>query len=296
MNRIIVIDKPYGLTSSYVANKLKNFLGAKKAGHSGTLDPIATGVLVVFFDDMTKIIPYINEEIKKYEVKILLGLETDTLDIAGKITSLSMKSDYLNTDFNKVISAFIGEYIYQPPIYSAIKVKGVPSYRYAREGRDLELKDKKSTIDKIQIIENGRSTLNLIVTSTKGTYIRALARDIGKSISSFGIVSKLRRLSTGKFSIENSNDFYSILKGNKPDFFDIRRILPSLEINQSISNRLFREKNHKKVDLFSFTGFVPDSSVILLMNNKSPELIARNKFNSKGEYLNSEIKFFSKKN
>ena len=234
MNRIIVIDKPYGLTSSYVANKLKNFLGAKKAGHSGTLDPIATGVLVVFFDDMTKIIPYINEEIKKYEVKILLGLETDTLDIAGKITSLSMKSDYLNTDFNKVISAFIGEYIYQPPIYSAIKVKGVPSYRYAREGRDLELKDKKSIIDKIQIIENGRSTLNLIVTSTKGTYIRALARDIGKSISSFGIVSKLRRLSTGKFSIENSNDFYSILKGNKPDFFDIRRILPSLEINQSI--------------------------------------------------------------
>ena len=89
MNKIIVVDKPYGLTSSFVVNKLKKFFGAEKAGHSGTLDPLATGVLVVYFDEMTKIIPYIDESIKNYEVKILLGLLTDTLDISGKILNLS---------------------------------------------------------------------------------------------------------------------------------------------------------------------------------------------------------------
>ena len=82
MNEILIVDKPYGLTSSYVVNKLKRHFGASKAGHSGTLDPLATGVLVVYFDDMTKVIPIIEEEIKTYEVKILLGIETDTLDIS----------------------------------------------------------------------------------------------------------------------------------------------------------------------------------------------------------------------
>tara|TARA_Y100001970_G_scaffold126414_1_gene156357 strand:+ start:44316 stop:45206 length:891 start_codon:yes stop_codon:yes gene_type:complete len=296
MNQIIVVDKPYGLTSSYVVKKLKKLFGAKKAGHSGTLDPLATGVLVVYFDDMTKLIPYVDENIKNYQVKILLGLETDTLDISGKITNLSKIKDYSIADFNKTISNFIGEYIYSPPIYSAIKVKGIPSYTYARDGVDVELPVKKSIIEKIKIIESGLSTLNLKVTSSKGTYIRALARDIGLSLGSYGTVSKLRRLSTGKFNINEANNYNSLIKGDRPTFINLKNIFLSVQIDSKIYSKLLNEKNYKKVDLTVFLEDFPNSERILLFKDDDPILIAVNKFNNLSSYISSEIKFFSKKN
>ena len=249
MNKIIVVDKPYGLTSSFIVNKLKKFFGAEKAGHSGTLDPLATGVLVVYFDEMTKIIPYIDESIKNYEVKILLGLLTDTLDISGKILNLSKIKKYSNNDIIDTIESFKGEYNYKPPIFSAIKINGIPSYKLARDGKCVELAIKKSYIEEIKIINSGFSTLNLRIESSKGTYIRALARDIGLALGSFGTVSKLRRTKTGKFDIKTSNNFFALINGSEPLFFPIDKLFTVINIKESDVIRISSEKNFKDVNL-----------------------------------------------
>ena len=296
MNKIIVVDKPYGLTSSYVVNKLKKFFGAEKAGHSGTLDPLATGVLVVYFDDMTKIIPYIDESIKNYEVKILLGLLTDTLDISGKILNLSKIKKYSNNDIIDTIESFKGEYNYKPPIFSAIKINGIPSYKLARDGKCVELAIKKSYIEEIKIINSGFSTLNLRIESSKGTYIRALARDIGLALGSFGTVSKLRRTKTGKFDIKTSNNFFALINDSEPLFFPISKLFKVINIQESDVVRISSEKNFKDVNLGSFLNINDQDSPVILSCSNIPILIATNKFDSNGAYISSKIKFFNKKN
>ena len=296
MNKIIVVDKPYGLTSSFVVNKLKKFFGAEKAGHSGTLDPLATGVLVVYFDEMTKIIPYIDESIKNYEVKILLGLLTDTLDISGKILNLSKIKKYSNNDIIDTIESFKGEYNYKPPIFSAIKINGIPSYKLARDGKCVELAIKKSYIEEIKIINSGFSTLNLRIESSKGTYIRALARDIGLALGSFGTVSKLRRTKTGKFDIKTSNNFFALINGSEPLFFPISKLFTVINIQESDVVRISSEKNFKDVNLGSLLNNNDQDSPVILSCSNIPILIATNKFDSNGAYISSKIKFFNKKN
>ena len=296
MNKIIVVDKPYGLTSSFIVNKLKKFFGAEKAGHSGTLDPLATGVLVVYFDEMTKIIPYIDESIKNYEVKILLGLLTDTLDISGKILNLSKIKKYSNNDIIDTIESFKGEYNYKPPIFSAIKINGIPSYKLARDGKCVELAIKKSYIDEIKIINSGFSTLNLRIESSKGTYIRALARDIGLALGSFGTVSKLRRTKTGKFDIKTSNNFFALINGSEPLFFPIDKLFTVINIKESDVIRISSEKNFKDVNLGFLLNINNQDSPVILSCSNIPILIATNKFDSNGAYISSKIKFFNKKN
>jgi tRNA pseudouridine55 synthase len=296
MNKIIVVDKPYGLTSSFVVNKLKKFFGAEKAGHSGTLDPLATGVLVVYFDEMTKIIPYIDESIKNYEVKILLGLLTDTLDISGKILNLSKIKKYSNNDIIDTIESFKGEYNYKPPIFSAIKINGIPSYKLARDGKCVELAIKKSYIEEIKIINSGFSTLNLRIESSKGTYIRALARDIGLALGSFGTVSKLRRTKTGRFDIKTSNNFFALMNGSEPLFFPIDKLFTVINIKESDVIRISSEKNFKDVNLGFLLNINNQDSPVILSCSNIPILIATNKFDSNGAYISSKIKFFNKKN
>lgn len=296
MNKIIVVDKPYGLTSSFIVNKLKKFFGAEKAGHSGTLDPLATGVLVVYFDEMTKIIPYIDESIKNYEVKILLGLLTDTLDISGKILNLSKIKKYSNNDIIDTIESFKGEYNYKPPIFSAIKINGIPSYKLARDGKCVELAIKKSYIEEIKIINSGFSTLNLRIESSKGTYIRALARDIGLALGSFGTVSKLRRTKTGKFDIKTSNNFFALINGSEPLFFPIDKLFTVINIKESDVIRISSEKNFKDVNLGFLLNINNQDSPVILSCSNIPILIATNKFDSNGAYISSKIKFFNKKN
>ena len=296
MNEIIIVDKPYGLTSSYVVNKLKKYFGASKAAHSGTLDPLATGVLVVYFDDKTKIIPFIDESTKKYKVKILFGIETDTLDISGQILRTSRVKDYSHIDFLDVVKNFIGDYNCTPPSFSAIKIKGVPSYKYARKGRNVDLPKRKSIIKDIEVINSGISIVNLIVKSSKGPYVRALARAIGERVGSFSTVSKLERLETGKFKIEDSNDYYSILDGREPSFFSLSKLFPFIEINNNDVDKISKQKNYKKVDLQELIDNKIQNPSIVMVNNDTPILITTNKFSNNMEYISSEIKFFSKKN
>lgn len=300
MDKILIVNKPYGLTTSYVVNKLKKLYNALKAGHTGTLDPLATGVIVIFFGRLTKLIPFIDEEVKIYRVKALLGIQTDTLDISGNIVSTS-KIESLQSDKLKfVIKSFRGEYKYTPPQYSAIKINGVPAYKYVRKGQKISLSQRVSRIYDILINHVGKYTFELEIHCSKGTYIRSLINDMGIQLGSNATVCNLKRLNSGIFSIEDSNDYFSILNENKVDFFNIEDIFKTLEIDTNFLSYLRKHPNYKKVPLLNFFSKLAkdmrirseENTRFLLTINQSPVGLINNKFDDSGVYIYSDVKLF----
>lgn len=205
MNGILLVDKPSGLTSHDVVNRIRRITGVKKVGHTGTLDPNATGLLVLCIGEATKLIPYLEEGSKNYVAEINFGSETDTDDITGTITKIGN----LDTDYEKLLEIFpefLGEQLQTVPLYSAKKVKGKKLYSYAREGKDVELPKNKITIDSINIVDDSRfpDHLTIEVSCSKGTYIRSLIRDIGRRFGTLANMGDLRRYRSNTFSLEDS--------------------------------------------------------------------------------------------
>ena len=212
-NGVLNIDKPQGITSHDVVDIIRKIFPTVKVGHTGTLDPIATGVLPICIGKATKLSEVLTSEIKKYRVKILLGVETDTYDVTGRIVFASVvKKDEIY--IKERIKRFIGKQMQTPPIYSAIRVEGKRAYSYAREGKEIELKPREIEIFDIEDIkvELDKREVSFTVTCTKGTYIRSLANDIGKKIGCGAIMVELTRLQTGNFKIEDSIKLYDFLK------------------------------------------------------------------------------------
>lgn len=212
-NGILNIDKPQGITSHDVVDIIRKVLPNQKVGHTGTLDPMATGVLPICIGEATKLSENLTSETKVYKVKILLGVETDTYDVTGKIVFASV----VNKDeiyIKERIKRFVGKQMQKPPIYSAIRIDGKRAYSYAREGEKIDLPERPIEIYSIDDI-NVNLDLNeveFIVCCSKGTYIRSLANDIGKKIGCGAIMTELERLQTGHFKIENSIKLYDFLK------------------------------------------------------------------------------------
>ena len=300
MNKILIVNKPYGLTTAYVVNKLKKFYNADKAGHSGTLDPLATGVIVIFFGRLTKLIPFVQEQVKVYKVKALLGMQTDTLDISGDIEAVSKITDTEFDKLNPILKSFEGEYRYAPPQYSAIKIDGMSAYKYVREGKKVSLPEKVSQIYNILVNDIGEYTFDLEVHCSKGTYIRSLVRDMGLKFGSNATVCSLTRLSSGAFDIKDSNDYFSILEGNKANFFKIEDIFRTLETNLTFVDILREYPNHKKIPLLNLLNKSPNNIVIeseediyiVLTINQSPVGLIHNKFDRYGAYAHSHVRFF----
>lgn len=213
MNGFLIVDKPNGITSHDVVNKLRKVLGTKKIGHTGTLDPIATGVLVLCIGDCTKASNYLISDNKTYDVKLKFGIKTDTGDITGKV--LEEKNVKISNDkIKETIKSFIGKQEQIPPIYSAIKVNGKKLYEYARKGIEVEIPKRKIEIYSIVIKEINlkENTLVLTVNCSKGTYIRTLCEDIGKKLDTVATMLELRRIKSGNFEIENSVKLEDITK------------------------------------------------------------------------------------
>ena len=212
-NGILNIDKPQGITSHDVVDIIRKVLPNQKVGHTGTLDPMATGVLPICIGEATKLSENLTSETKVYKVKILLGVETDTYDVTGKIVFASV----VNKDeiyIKERIKRFVGKQMQKPPIYSAIRIDGKRAYSYAREGEKIDLPERPIEIYSIDDI-NVNLDLNeveFVVCCSKGTYIRSLANDIGKKIGCGAIMTELERLQTGHFKIENSIKLYDFLK------------------------------------------------------------------------------------
>jgi len=200
---ILLIDKPSGPTSHDVVVRLRNCFGQKRIGHAGTLDPIASGLLVCLFGRATRLTQFIVGHRKTYLVKTRLGQMRDTYDRTGEIIAESDRS-VTREELASAIESFPNRYEQLPPKFSAKKVQGRPAYRLARQGRTPELKPQKVEIFRLSIVEFNFPDVELLAEVSAGTYIRSLAVDLAEAVNSYGYVDELRRTQSGPFTVEEA--------------------------------------------------------------------------------------------
>lgn len=214
MNGVIILNKPANITSRDVINQLTKILNTKKIGHTGTLDPIATGVLVICIGKYTKLCEVLTSTYKEYIATIKLGLKTDTLDITGNILNKEEVPNLSEIQIINVLESFLGKSIQTTPIYSAVKINGKKLYEYAREGKEIELPKREIDIQKIELLSYKNNEITFKTTVSKGTYIRALIDDICTKLNVIGTMSSLIRTKQGNFSLENAYTIEEIAKKN----------------------------------------------------------------------------------
>lgn len=201
---ILNIDKPAGWTSHDVVGKVRRLLGQKSVGHAGTLDPLATGVLLVCVGQATRVAEYLMAGRKLYRATVQLGLTTDTYDIEGATVATAPVPELTHDDLARALAPFIGALAQIPPAFSAIKQAGVPAYRRARRGETVTLEARPITIYSIELLAWRPPLVTLDVTCDPGTYIRSLAHDLGQALGCGGALAGLRRLRSGRFGIEDA--------------------------------------------------------------------------------------------
>ncbi len=201
---IINIDKSSGWTSHDVVAKIRSLLKIKRVGHAGTLDPMATGVLLICFGAATKISSALMNGEKEYEVTLRLGQETDTQDASGKMLRSCVPPLFSRQILEETLSSFVGTISQMPPMYSAIKIGGVPLYKLARKGLDIERAPRLITIKSMQLLKVDGNDITFNVACSKGTYVRTLCADIGTRLSVYGHAYSIRRLRAGYFSIDTA--------------------------------------------------------------------------------------------
>lgn len=239
INGILIIDKQFGKTSRDVVNDLIHILHTKKIGHTGTLDPIATGVLVVCIGKCTKLCELLTSEYKEYIATIKLGVKTDTLDITGKIIE---EQDYKvnESQIKKVLNSFLGHSIQTTPLYSAVKIKGKKLYEYARAGISVELPQREIDIKEIELLEYKDDMIKFRTVVSKGTYIRALIDDICIKLGTVGTMSDLRRTKQGLFTIDEAYTLQDIESGQYKckTIEDVLKDMDNIELDDELYNRV----------------------------------------------------------
>ncbi len=281
MNGLVVIDKDKGYTSRDVVNIVSGVLGTKKVGHTGTLDPLATGVMVVGVGKGLKVSELITGYDKIYEARVIIGYETETLDMEGNIVKWG-RFDYTKEDIERVIEEFPREYEQVVPIYSAVKVNGKRLYKSARRGEIVDLPKRKVSIYELALISDVKVCENHISFDirckvSKGTYIRSLVRDIGERLGSYGTMMELRRTKQGNFGLDEAYSIEDIKRGD----FELKKIgevldIPKVWVNE---NMLFKIKNGCKMKKF-FEGDMAlvmdgDSEVAIYRVSEEDEKIAK---------------------
>ena len=252
-NGILIVNKPSGITSRDVVNIVGKTLNTKKVGHTGTLDPMATGVLVLCLGNALKVCELITANDKEYIAKVILGIETETLDTTSPIIN-TKKTNITKEEIEKVLNSFKGSYLQEVPKYSAVKINGKKLYEYAREGKEIELPKKMVTIYDIQLISdityyNDTTSFYIKTTVSKGTYIRSLIRDIGYKLNTYGCMDSLERTRQGIFNIDNSYTLEEI-KNNNYKLLSIEESLPNIPLVQVNNKTLFKIKNGVKLKKF----------------------------------------------
>ncbi len=206
----LIVDKPLGITSSAVVNKAKWAFDAQKAGHAGTLDPEATGVLAIAFGEATKTVPYVTDSMKAYRFTVRLGQATNTDDGEGEVVS---ESDNRPTadEIRAALPAFTGDIMQVPPQYSAVKVDGERAYKRARDGEEMELAARALLVESLELIEMPDADHAVLeMTCGKGGYVRSIARDLGQALGCFGHVVQLRRVWAGPFEVSDGISFETL--------------------------------------------------------------------------------------
>ncbi len=245
---VIVVNKEEGYTSRDVVNIVSKVLNTKKVGHTGTLDPIATGVLVLVIGKYTKLVERLTALDKEYIGEIKLGIETDTLDITGNIIR-QKEFKITKEDILKVFASFIGKYKMEVPKYSAIKVKGKKLYEYARNKEEVELPIKEVNIYSLELLDFHDDIIKFKAHVSKGTYIRSLIRDICQSLKVLGTMNSLVRTKQGNFRINEASKIEDIKKGDY-QLLNIKDILNLKEYSLT-KEEYFLVKNGNKIKLNS---------------------------------------------
>lgn len=212
MNGIIIVNKEKDYTSRDIVNIVSKILGTKKVGHTGTLDPIATGVLVLTIGKCTKLTDYLTSSYKEYIAEFELGYLTDTLDNTGNTLKTTNKK-VSNEEIIKVINSFKKEYLQQVPLYSAVKINGKKLYEYARNNIDIDLPSRTVDIKEIEVLSIDK-VIKIRCVVSKGTYIRSLIRDIGEALKTYATMTSLIRTKQGDFHIEESYKLDDIKNNN----------------------------------------------------------------------------------
>ena len=201
---VLVVDKPIGLTSHDVVQVIRRGTGIRRAGHTGTLDPRASGVLVILIGPAVRLSEYVSASDKRYQATIRLGSSTDTYDSEGTITSSASVDDITEDYFNEVLQRFVGEIEQVPPPYSAVKVQGRKAYDMAREGEEFELIPRIINVYSLEILEWALPEVVIDVYCSSGTYVRSLANDLGKELGTGAHLVGLRRTKSGRFTLRDA--------------------------------------------------------------------------------------------
>lgn len=246
MDGIVLINKEKNCTSRDVVNQVSKILKTKKIGHTGTLDPIATGVLVLCIGKATKLVEVITSYDKEYEAEVILGIKTDTKDITGKILK-EEKAIISKENIEECLKKMIGTYNQTVPIYSAVKINGKKLYEYARNNEEIELPKRKVTIKELKLIsdityEKEKTKFKIKCHVSKGTYIRSLIEDIATNLNTIGTMKNLKRTKQGNFQIANANTIKDI-ENNKFKIYPIEEILEKFYKIEMTDDLYFKIKN-----------------------------------------------------
>lgn len=254
---IVVVDKPRNMTSAGVVADVKRLLRVKKVGHAGTLDPFAEGVLVCCINDATRLARFLLAGNKTYSATLKLGIETDTQDSTGSVTAVAEVRAFPPRTIADAVKKFEGQIEQHPPVFSALKHKGTPLYRLARQGRPIQKPARRVHISKIKILEIKLPLVHLEVSCSAGTYIRTLCNDIGKHLGCGGHLFALKRIESCGFKIQQANSLAAlemfVLKGD-PDAFMISMAdalgdMPACIADQRLFARIRHGQQINKADL-----------------------------------------------
>jgi len=243
VNGWVVLDKPVGMTSTHAVARLKRVFNAKKAGHAGTLDPLASGVLPVAFGEATKTVPFVQDGEKAYRFTIQWGAETDSDDADGVVVARSEERPE-TTDIVAALPQFTGTILQTPPAFSAIKIAGERAYDIARDGEMPDLQPRPVTIHELALVGLGADDATFEARCGKGTYVRAIARDLGRMLGCLGHVTALRRTRVGPFGEAEAVPLAQIEDASVPDA--LRRVeaglleLPQVVVDRDSAARLRR--------------------------------------------------------
>ena len=276
INGLLVVDKEKDMTSRDVVNEVSKIFKTKKVGHTGTLDPIATGVLVLTINKATKLNELITATYKEYQVEAILGLKTDTLDITGNVLKKE-NTNFTKEEISDALNSFIGSYNQEVPIYSAVKINGKKLYEYARSKENVTLPKrvvniKEIVLDDINYIDN-QTIIKFTCLVSKGTYIRSLVNDIAIKLNTVGTMKNLRRIKQGDYSIDKSYKLNDI-KNNNYQIISIKEALKdyfTVKVDEKLKFKVINGQKLANIYNQEYVLFV-DDDVIALYKSVNNEL------------------------
>ena len=244
VNGVLVVDKPAGISSNDAVQRAKRLFGAQKVGHTGSLDPLATGVLPLCFGEATKFSQFLLDADKKYRTRICLGVSTETGDADGEVIAEADASSVTAAQVAAELKKFVGEIEQIPSMYSALKHQGQPLYKLARQGVEVERAPRKVTVYCAELLQVTGTEIELFVHCSKGTYIRSLAEDLGTALDCGGHVAGLRRLAAGPYKEEQAVSFEKLNAMGAPEELDALLLPVSSAVDSWPIMRLHQDTAH----------------------------------------------------